>query len=158
MVGVGGEDAFTAGEAAGGTASLIFRVAGRRSTRAGTGRNKLFIRAIADSGVAGPTQATTGQYLGDMRLNYAAPDPDLRLYDMQGVEVLEGPQGTLYGAGSLSGIVRMIPNAPNLVRAGGQISAGLSATPHGDPGGDLAATNNLPVDIVSASGRKRGVP
>src|SRR3546814_15868348 len=86
MVDVVGDDAFTAGEAAGGTASLIFRVASLSSTHAGTGRNKLFIRAIADSGVAGPTQATTGQYLGDMRLNYPAPDPDLRLFDMQGVE------------------------------------------------------------------------
>lgn len=145
MVDVVGDNAFTAGEAAGGTASLIFRVASLSSTHAGAGRNKLFIRAIADSGVAGPTQATTGQYLGDMRLNYAAPDPDLKLYDMQGVEVLEGPQGTLYGAGSLGGIVRMIPNAPNLARTGGQVSAGLSATQHGDPGGDLAATINLPI-------------
>ncbi|UZW56514.1 TonB-dependent receptor [Sphingobium sp. JS3065] len=145
MVEVVGDDAFTAGEAAGGTASLIFRVASLSSTHAGAGRNKLFIRAMADSGVAGPTQATTGQYLGDMRLNYAAPDPDLKLYDMQGVEVLEGPQGTLYGAGSLGGIVRMIPNAPNLVRFGGQASAGFSATRHGDPGGDLAATVNLPI-------------
>ncbi|KEQ51317.1 TonB-dependent receptor domain-containing protein [Sphingobium chlorophenolicum] len=145
MVEVVGDSAFTAGEAAGGSAGLIFRVASLSSTHAGAGRNKLFIRAIADSGVAGPTQATTGQYLGDMRLNYAAPDPDLKLYDMQGVEVLEGPQGTLYGAGSLGGIVRMIPNAPNLVRTGGQVSAGLSATQHGDPGGDLAATINLPI-------------
>ena len=79
MVDVVGDDAFTAAEAAGGTASLIFRVASLSSTHAGEGRNKLFIRAIADSGVAGPTQATSGQYLGDMRLNYAAPDPDLRL-------------------------------------------------------------------------------
>ncbi|WP_150292316.1 TonB-dependent receptor domain-containing protein [Sphingobium estronivorans] len=145
MVDVVGNNAFSASEAAGGTASLIFRVASLSSTHAGAGRNKLFIRAIADSGVAGPTQATTGQYLGDMRLNYAAPDPDLKLYDMQGVEVLEGPQGTLYGAGSLGGIVRMIPNAPNLGQAGGQISAGVSATQHGDPGGDLAATINLPI-------------
>nr|WP_087574034.1 TonB-dependent receptor [Sphingomonas sp. CDS-1] len=145
MVDVVSDNAFTAGEAAGGTASLIFRVASLSSTHAGAGRNKLFVRAIADSGVAGPTQATTGQYLGDMRLNYAAPDPDLKLYDMQGVEVLEGPQGTLYGAGSLGGIIRMIPNAPNLGQAGGQISAGFSATQHGDPGGDLAATINLPI-------------
>ncbi|KKW90105.1 TonB-dependent receptor domain-containing protein [Sphingobium chungbukense] len=145
MVDAVGDNGFTAAEAAGGTASLIFRVASLSSTHAGAGRNKLFIRAIADSGVAGPTQATTGQYLGDMRLNYAAPDPDLKLYDMQGIEVLEGPQGTLYGAGSLGGIVRMIPNAPNLGRAGGQISAGLGATQHGDPSGDLAATINLPI-------------
>ncbi|MFB0871997.1 MULTISPECIES: TonB-dependent receptor domain-containing protein [unclassified Sphingobium] len=136
---------FSSGEAAGGTATLLSRVASLSSTHAGNGRNKLFIRAIADSGVVGPTQATTGQYLGDMRLNYAAPDPDLKLYDVGRVEVLEGPQGTLYGAGSLGGIIRIMPNAPNLGEIGGQVSAGLSAIQHGDPGGDLAATLNLPI-------------
>ncbi|CAM8636276.1 TonB-dependent receptor [Sphingobium sp.] len=136
---------FSAAEAAGGTATLLARVASLSSTHAGAGRNKLFIRAIADSGVAGPTQATTGQYLGDMRLNYAAPDPDLKLYDVGRVEVLEGPQGTLYGAGSLGGIIRVMPNAPNLAQYGGQMSAGLSATQHGDPGGDISATLNLPI-------------
>ncbi|MFZ2996775.1 TonB-dependent receptor domain-containing protein [Sphingobium sp.] len=138
-------DAFTSAEAAGGTATLLARVAALSSTHAGAGRNKLFIRAIADSGVAGPTQATTGQYLGDMRLNYAAPDPDLKLYDVGRVEVLEGPQGTLYGAGSLGGIIRIMPNAPNLAEWGGQASAGLSATQHGQPGGDLSATLNIPI-------------
>ncbi|MET0250332.1 MAG: TonB-dependent receptor [Sphingobium sp.] len=134
-----------AGDASLGTATLTQRVASLSSTHIGAGRNKLFVRAIADSGVAGPTQATTGQYLGDMRLNYAQPDPDLRLYDMRGVEVLEGPQGTLYGAGSLGGIVRLIPNPPDMARMGAQLSAGLSATRHGDRGGDLSATVNLPI-------------
>src|SRR3546814_3098560 len=83
------------------------------STHLGAGRNKLFIRGIADSSFTGPTQATVGQYLGDIRLSYNAPDPDLRLYDVDNVEVLEGPQGTLYGAGSLGGIIRVVPNAPN---------------------------------------------
>lgn len=136
---------FAAADAAQGTAAILTRVASLSSTHAGAGRNKLFVRAIADSGVAGPTQATTGQYLGDMRLNYAAPDPDLKLYDVRGVEVLEGPQGTLYGAGSLGGIIRIVPNAPDLANFGGQISTGLSATQHGDPGGDLSAILNLPI-------------
>jgi outer membrane receptor protein involved in Fe transport len=70
------------------------------STQLGPGRNKLFIRGVADSSFTGPTQATVGQYLGDVRLNYNAPDPDLNLYDIARVEVVEGPQGTLYGAGS----------------------------------------------------------
>ncbi len=137
--------AFTSGEAANGTATLLARISSLSSTHAGNGRNKLFIRAIADSALAGPTQATTGQYLGDMRLNYAAPDPDLKLYDVGRVEVLEGPQGTLYGAGSLGGIIRIMPNAPNLGEYGGQLSAGLSATQHGDPGGDASVTLNLPI-------------
>ncbi|WP_340264113.1 TonB-dependent receptor [Sphingobium mellinum] len=145
MIEVMGQNGFTSAEAAAGTASLIARVVSLSSTHAGTGRNKLFLRAIADSGIAGPTQATTGQYLGDMRLNYAAPDPDLRLYDMQGIEILEGPQGTLYGAGSLGGIIRIIPNPPNLAALGGQASMGISATAHGAPGGDLAATLNVPI-------------
>ncbi|MEJ7925301.1 TonB-dependent receptor [Sphingobium sp. AN641] len=137
--------ALTGGEAAAGTAALLGRVASLSSTHVGSGRNKLFIRAIADSGFSGPTQATTGQYLGDMRLNYAAPDPDLRLYDVGGVEVLEGPQGTLYGAGSLGGILRVVPNAPNLGIASGQVSAGLTAVQHGDMGGDIAGVVNLPI-------------
>ncbi|QUT06660.1 TonB-dependent receptor [Sphingobium phenoxybenzoativorans] len=137
--------AFGGADAAGGTSALIARVASLSSTYAGAGRNKLFIRAIADSGFAGPTQATTGQYLGDMRLNYAAPDPDLRLYDMAAVEVLEGPQGTLYGAGSLGGIIRLVPNAPNLTDFGGQVGAGLSLTQHGAAGGDVSGTLNIPL-------------
>jgi iron complex outermembrane receptor protein len=140
-----GGDLLTAQEASSGTATLLSRMASLSSTHVGSGRNKLFVRAIADSGFSGPTQATTGQYLSDMRLNYAAPDPDLRLYDIGGIEVLEGPQGTLYGAGSLGGIVRIMPNPPNLGQAGGQVSSGLSAVEHGDVGGDISATLNLPI-------------
>jgi iron complex outermembrane receptor protein len=138
-------DAFPGEDASAGTPTLLARVASLSSTHVGAGRNKLFIRAIADSGFSGPTQATTGQYLGDMRLNYATPDPDLRLYDIAGVEVLEGPQGTLYGAGSLGGIIRLVPNAPDATRATAEVGAGLSATRHGEPGGDLSGTVNLPI-------------
>lgn len=132
-------------EASAGSAALIDHVTSLSSTHVGDGRNKLFIRGIADSGFAGPTQATTGQYLGDMRLNYAAPDPDLSLYDVAAVEVLEGPQGTLYGAGSLGGIIRVVPNPPDLVEFGGRIGVGASATQHGDPGADGNAVLNLPL-------------
>lgn len=136
---------FRPGEAASGTEAIIGRVASLSSTYVGSGRNKLFVRAIADSGFAGPTQATTGQYLGDMRLNYAAPDPDLRLYDIGAVEVLEGPQGTLYGAGSMGGIIRLVPNAPVLNMFGGLVGSGVNLTQHGDVGGDISATINAPL-------------
>lgn len=138
-----GDDLAFGGER--GTESILSRVATVSSTHLGSGRNKLFIRGIADSSFTGPTQATVGQYLGDIRLSYNAPDPDLRLYDIDSVEVLEGPQGTLYGAGSLGGIIRTIPKAPDPVRSSVQAIAGFSVTQHGDPGGDLAAIANVPV-------------
>ena len=61
------------------------------------------------------------------------------------VEVLEGPQGTLYGAGSLGGIIRLVPNAPELGVASGSAMIGGSATQHGALGGDASATINLPL-------------
>jgi len=128
-----------------GTDSILSRLASVASTHLGSGRNKLFIRGIADSSFTGPTQATVGQYLGDLRLSYNAPDPDLRLHDLKHVEVLEGSQGTLYGAGSLGGIIRLVPNEPDPRGFSLETSAGFSLTQHGDPGGDIAATVNLPI-------------
>jgi outer membrane receptor protein involved in Fe transport len=132
-----------------GSDALIENVPSLTSTHLGSGRNKLFIRGIADSSFNGPTQATVGQYLGETRLNYNAPDPDLRLYDIERVEILPGPQGTLYGAGSLGGVIRTVPNAPGLNRIESAASAGTSLTEHGEPGGDVARMVNLPL----ASGR-----
>ncbi|HEY6815238.1 MAG TPA: TonB-dependent receptor [Croceibacterium sp.] len=128
-----------------GTEGLVGRLPMLSSTNLGTGRNKVFIRGIADSSFNGPSQGLVGQYLGDVRLSYNAPDPDLQLYDLQRVEVLEGPQGTLYGAGSLGGILRLVPNSPDPSRASAAFSGGLLATQHGGFGGDLSAMANLPI-------------
>lgn len=130
---------------AGGTERLVQRLTSVTSTYLGAGRNKLFIRGIADSSFTGPTQATVGQYYGDLRLSYNAPDPDLRLADLAAVEVLEGPQGTLYGAGSLGGIIRLVPNPVNLSATSGSLTVGSSATEHGQPGLDEQAVLNAPI-------------
>jgi len=134
----------------GGTEKITQRVATVTSTHLGSGRNKLFIRGIADSSFTGPTQATVGQYLGDLRLSYNAPDPDLRLSDMARVEVLEGPQGTLYGAGSLGGIIRLVPNPPVVGDTSGSMAVGGSLTQSGAPGGDAAGMVNVPVSDAIA--------
>ena len=138
-----GEDLARGG--VGGTEKITQRLATVTSTHLGSGRNKLFIRGIADSSFTGPTQATVGQYLGDLRLSYNAPDPDLRLSDVERVEVLEGPQGALYGAGSLGGILRIVPRMPQpgVASVAGQVGGAL--TQGGDPGADVSATINLPV-------------
>lgn len=135
----------------GGTEKITQRLATVSSTYLGSGRNKLFIRGIADSSFTGPTQATVGQYLGDLRLTYNAPDPDLRLSDMARVEVLEGPQGTLYGAGSLGGIIRLVPNPPAMGETTADAAIGGSLTQDGDAGADLSATVNLPLAADSAA-------
>lgn len=127
------------------TATIVDRLPVLTSTSLGSGRDKLFIRGIADSSFNGPSQATTGQYLGDARLTYNAPDPNLNLYDMQRVEILVGPQGTLYGSGALGGILRLVPNAPDAAGFAASLAAGGSATRHGGEGGDLAGMVNLPV-------------
>jgi outer membrane receptor protein involved in Fe transport len=128
-----------------GTAALIETLPTLGSTKLGPGRNMLYVRGIADSSFNGPTQATVGQYLGDARLNYNAPDPDLNLYDLKRVEILAGPQGTLYGAGSLGGVVRLIPNEPDSDQTYATASTGVSATRFGGVGGDAAAMLNLPL-------------
>ncbi|MEM6266806.1 MAG: TonB-dependent receptor, partial [Pseudomonadota bacterium] len=138
-----GEDLQRAG--VGGSERIAQRASAVTSTYLGSGRNKLFIRGIADSSFTGPTQATVGQYLGDLRLSYNAPDPDLRLSDLERVEVLEGPQGTLYGAGSLGGIIRLVPRAPQLNDTSVFASGGGSLTQDGAPGADLNLTANIPL-------------
>ena len=138
---IDGEDLALGGM--GGTEKITQRVATVSSTYLGSGRNKLFIRGIADSSFTGPTQATVGQYLGDMRLSYNAPDPDLRLSDLERVEVLEGPQGTLYGAGSLGGIIRLVPNAPELDSQFMRGTLGNALTQHGAASVDANAIANV---------------
>ncbi|MBP2276077.1 TonB-dependent receptor [Sphingomonas sp. PL20] len=137
--------ALSIAESARGSDAIEMRAASVSSTHLGPGRNKLFIRGIADSSFVGPTQATVGQYWGNSRITYSAPDPSLRLYDVRSIEVLEGPQGTLYGAGSLGGVVRVVPRAPDLYDASGQIWGGGQWVQHGSPGMDGGAIVNVPL-------------
>ena len=138
-------DDLPAGSDGQGTSAIAARLPGVTSTHLGSGRNKLFIRGIADSSFNGPTQATVGQYLGETRLNYNAPDPDLRLYDIATIEVLQGPQGTLHGAGSLGGVLRILPVPPRLDEFQASVSGSAAATAHGAPSADLSGMINLPL-------------
>lgn len=121
------------------------RVAGLTVTNLGPGRDKLFIRGMADSPVAGQTQALIGLYLDDVRLTYDAPDPALRLADIERVEVLRGPQGALYGAGSMGGVVQVITRAPDLTGFYGRASAESARTSGGSFGNAVELMINAPV-------------
>ena len=132
------------------SASLVRRLAQLGSTEFGPGRNRLFIRGLIESSFSGPGQTTTGQYFGDIPINYNGPDPALRLPDVERVEVLEGPQGTLYGAGTLGGVIGIVPRAPHGGTFEGRLSVGYSALSHGAAGGDVSATINVPVGEEAA--------
>jgi outer membrane receptor protein involved in Fe transport len=137
-----GEDAFGP-HGTGGQNYLLRQTPILQSTELGSGRNKLFIRGIADSSFTGPTQATAGTYFGDVRTGYNGPDPNLNLYDVDRIEVLEGPQGALYGAGSIGGVIRLAPHPADLHGSAASVEVGSSVTQHGGLGYDLAGMVNL---------------
>lgn len=127
------------------TAALATRLAGLTVTNLGPGRNKLFVRGLADSPLTGQTQAMVGLYLDDTRLTYDAPDPDLRLVDLERVELLRGPQAALYGAGAMGGVLKLISRSPELDVWGAEISAGLTFADDTSPGHSLDLVLNAPL-------------
>lgn len=116
----------------------------------GAGRNGIIVRGVTASP---QTDATVGIYVDETPLTglgSASPgsggNPDLKFVDMQRIEVLRGPQGTLYGDGSIAGTVRAIPNAPDLNYFSAKVSGSYSST--ADEGGDntsLRGVINIPV-------------
>jgi outer membrane receptor protein involved in Fe transport len=112
----------------------------------GPGDRKYVIRGIYSSGAS-----TTGIYYGEASISGSnASDgggfqSDVRLYDLDHVEVLRGPQGTLYGASSMSGTIRFIPKAPVLNAASGYLSVEGSSTIHGGANYNVNGMANLPI-------------
>src|SRR3954470_6843596 len=71
--------------------------------------------------------------------------PDLKLVDMDRIEVLKGPQGTTFGANSQTGVVRFITRKPNLTEVSATLDANAEYMQHGDPGAGANGTFNLPL-------------
>lgn len=127
--------------------SLAARIPGVTLNSAGPGRSSYSIRGIASVGGNAPT---TGLYVDETPIlpsggdgANASIDPDL--FDLARVEVLRGPQGTLYGASSMGGTVRLITNQPNLSKTEGAVKVEGSDTQHGGANGRLDAMYNMPL-------------
>lgn len=138
--------------------AALGRLAGRRglldvmattdsafSTNLGPGRDRIFLRGIADSAFNGTSQSLVSLYLDDARIGYASPDPDLRLVDVDRVEVLRGPQGTLYGTGALGGVVRIVTTAPDLETFAASAAVEGTGIANGARGGAVDAMLNVPI-------------
>jgi outer membrane receptor protein involved in Fe transport len=112
----------------------------------GPGDKKYVIRGINSTG-----DSTTGVYYGEAVISGTNSDDgggfesDIRLYDMDHVEVLRGPQGTLYGASSMSGTIRFIPKSPDLNNLGGYLTMEGSETAQASGNYNINGAVNLPI-------------
>lgn len=89
--------------------------------------------------------ATVGVFFDETPLTTSGYQPDSGLIDIDRVEVLRGPQGTLFGASSMSGAIRIIPKAPDFEKFAAEGGVSASHTKHGDPNYAGHAVVNLPV-------------
>jgi iron complex outermembrane recepter protein len=118
---------------------------GMLSTNLGPGRDKLLLRGLSDGAYTGRARSTVATYLDDIPLNYNAPDPDLRLSDIDRVEIARGPQGALYGAGFLSGVYRIVSNKPDLSGLSAEARVTGALTENGAPSDTIEGYVNSPV-------------
>jgi outer membrane receptor protein involved in Fe transport len=122
-------------------------------TAAGTGpgQENIYVRGLSlgtggsqESGVIG-SFPNVAVYLDDQSAQVPGRNLDIYAVDLQQVEVLEGPQGTLFGSGAEAGVLRYITNKPDLSKFGGNMDIGGAGTVHGAPSGNIDATVNIPV-------------
>jgi iron complex outermembrane receptor protein len=121
------------------------QLVGVLTTNLGPGRDKLLMRGLSDGAFTGRARSTVSTYLDDAPINYNAPDPDLRLTDVERVETVRGPQGALYGSGALAGVYRIVTNKPDPQRfaAGFQVSG--ASTLGGSPSYEGDGFVNIPL-------------
>jgi iron complex outermembrane receptor protein len=114
----------------------------------GNGQYQIYMRGI----ITGPaaTSATqdkplTSMYIDDVPVSFANFNPNFAMFDVERIEVLRGPQGTLYGAGSMGGNIRIVTTKPDTSRPGAKIEASGATTRDGDESYGLKGLVNFPV-------------
>ncbi len=121
------------------------------SANNGPGQNEIFMRGVSAGSQASQGSGSTGLwpnvavYLDDQSVQLPNRNLDVYAADLERIEVLEGPQGTLFGAGAQAGVIRYITNKPQLDVTSGSVEAGYGTTAHGDNNSDVTAVLNLPI-------------
>jgi len=117
----------------------------------GPGQGNIFIRGLSAGFAGNQSSATIGNYpavatyLDDQSFTFPARNVDVYVVDMERVEVLEGPQGTLFGGGSEGGVLRYITNKPKLDKYEANIEAQYGVTSGGGNNSSVNATFNIPL-------------
>src|SRR6202034_1832782 len=118
---------------------------------AGPAQSNIYMRGLSLGAIANQSSGTSGQipnvavYLDDQPASLPGRNLDIYAADLERIEVLEGPQGTLFGSGAEAGMLRYITNKPKLDITEGGVNAGYSYTAHGDPNSNVDAMINLPL-------------
>ncbi|KUR70932.1 TonB-dependent receptor [Novosphingobium fuchskuhlense] len=107
----------------------------------GPGRNEVYFRGIVPAGGA---YASVGYYLDEIPIT-GQQVPDIQVYDMERLEAISGPQGTLFGAGSLAGVLRFITNKPKIGAFEFGAESEVNKFGKGGVGGTIKSYINIPV-------------
>ena len=110
-----------------------------------SGAGKVFFRGVADAPDTFIAQSSAAVYLDEQPLTQSA-QVDVRLIDIERVEALSGPQGTLFGSSSQSGTLRIVTNKPTPDQFEAFIDVTGSGSSEGDPSYDISGMVNIPVN------------
>jgi len=117
----------------------------------GPGQGNIYMRGLS-AGMAGNQSMgsvapfpNVAVYLDDQSMTFPARNADVYMVDMERLEVLEGPQGTLFGGGAEAGAIRYITNKPKLNVVEGHADFSYGTTAHGDPNSAVTGMLNLPL-------------
>src|SRR6266852_8197227 len=117
----------------------------------GPGQSEVFMRGLSAGSQPSQGSASTGLwpnvaiYLDNQSGQLPNRNLDIYAADLNRIEVLEGPQGTLFGAGAEAGVIRYITNEPKIDVTEANVKAGYGTTAHGDNNSDVTAVLNLPL-------------
>jgi outer membrane receptor protein involved in Fe transport len=111
------------------------------------GFTTVYMRGIATGGDGNHSGSlpSVGMYLDEQPVTTIGGTLDVHIYDIARIESLAGPQGTLYGASSEAGTVRIITNKPDVTATYGRVDGELNSVAHGGIGGKLEGMLNLPI-------------
>ncbi|WP_374470662.1 TonB-dependent receptor [Phenylobacterium sp.] len=132
---------------------LSRNVAGLTIQNLGPGQSQVSVRGVSAGQVVRDqpgVKEQVGVYLDESVISLSLFTPDLDLFDLNRVETLRGPQGTLFGSGSVGGTIRYITNQPQIGVFEGQIEGNLNLVDGDDMGGHLKGAVNIPVSETMA--------
>ncbi|REL35019.1 TonB-dependent receptor [Thalassotalea euphylliae] len=127
---------------------LSRNVAGLTIQNLGPGQSQVALRGVSAGQIVRDqpgVKEQVGVYLDESVISLSLFTPDIDLYDLNRVETLRGPQGTLFGSGSIGGTVRYITNQPELDTFEGSFEGNVNKLTDGEAGGHLKGMVNVPL-------------